>query len=58
MLALNVGKSSPHLPYFPAFSAGSERGERLRPAFPISVHLVQIRNVGNVFALLSVFPYI
>jgi len=30
----------------------------LRLAFPISLHLVLALNVGKVFALLSLFPYI
>jgi len=42
------GKSSPSFPYFPRFRADPERRESLRPAFPISLHLVQIRNVRKV----------
>jgi len=53
-----LGKSSPCLPYFPTFSAGSERRESLRHAFPVSLHLVLNLNVGKVFAMLSLFPYI
>ena len=34
VLAQNVGKSSPCLPYFPTISAEPERKESLRPAFP------------------------
>jgi len=51
-------KSSPRLPYFPTLSADSKRRESLRPAFPISLHLVLNLNVWKVFALLSLFPYI
>jgi len=51
-------KSSPCLPYFPIFSAGPERKESLRLAFPISLHLVLNLNVGKVFALFTLFPYI
>jgi len=50
--------SSPCLPYFPTFSAELERRESLRPAFPISLHLVLALNVRKVFALLSLFLYI
>jgi len=50
--------SSPCLPYFPTFSAEPERMESLRLAFHISLLLVLALNVGKVFALPSLFPYI
>jgi len=53
-----VTKVFAHLPYFPTFSAGSKLRESLRPAFPISLHLVLNQNVGKVFALPSLFSYI
>jgi len=42
-------------PAFPTFSLDPRRGESLRLAFHLSLHLVLNLNVGKVFALLSHF---
>jgi len=54
----NLGQSSLCFPYFPTFIAEPECRESLRLAFSISLHLVLNLNVGKVFALPSLFPYI
>jgi len=51
-------KSSPFLPYFPAFRAEPEHKESLRPVFSISLQLVLALNVNKFFAPPSLFPYI